>query len=117
MGKTWIVLKNIFFDFDKATLRPESVAELNRLTELIDDYSTIKIEISGHTDNKGSLEYNTQLSESRAKAVVDYLIEHEINAGRLSYKGYAFAEPIADNDTEAGRQLNRRMEFKILSKD
>ncbi len=112
-----IVLRNIFFDFDKATLRPESYAELDRLTKLLTDVPSLKIEISGHTDNKGSDEYNQKLSEMRAKSVVDYLIkEKKIASDRLEYKGYGETQPIATNDTDEGRQLNRRTEFKILSK-
>jgi len=109
-----IVLRNIFFDFDKATLRPESTTELENLIKLMNDNPNIKIEISGHTDNIGSAAYNQKLSESRAKAVVDYLIEHGIERYRLSYMGYGFEKPIAPNDTEEGRQLNRRVEFKII---
>jgi len=111
-----VVLKNIFFDFDKATLRPESVAELNRLTKLMNDVPTLKIEVSGHTDNVGSAEYNKSLSERRAKSVVDYLTEHGIKKDRLEYAGYGFSQPIATNDTDEGRQQNRRTEFKVLSK-
>ncbi len=111
-----IVLKNIFFDFDRATLRPESTAELERLTKLLNDNSGLKIEISGHTDNKGSATYNQKLSEDRAKTVVDYLIQHGISASRLQYKGYGLSQPIATNDTDEGRQLNRRTEFKIVAK-
>jgi len=111
-----IILENIFFDFDKATLRSESTAELNRLTKLLNDVPSLKIEISGHTDNIGSDLYNEQLSEDRAKAVVDYLIDNGINADRLTYAGYGETKPIASNDTEEGRQLNRRTEFKVLSK-
>lgn len=110
-----IVLKNIFFDYAKATLRAESNAELDRLISVLTEYPSIKIEISGHTDNKGSLQLNMKLSESRAKAVVDYLISKGISASRLEYKGYAYLEPIATNDTEEGRQENRRVEFKVLS--
>ncbi len=111
-----IVLKNIFFDLDKATLRSESTAELERLAKLLEDYPTIRIEISGHTDNQGSLTYNTRLSENRAKAVVEYLVSKGIVESRLEFKGYAYLEPIATNDTPEGRQQNRRVEFKILSK-
>jgi outer membrane protein OmpA-like peptidoglycan-associated protein len=111
-----IILKNIFFDFDKATLRPESRAELDRLVKLLEDLPTMKIEISGHTDNIGSALYNQKLSQNRAKTVVDYLITHGIDEARLSYKGYGFSQPIASNDTDEGRQLNRRTEFKVLSK-
>lgn len=111
-----IILKNIFFDFDKATLRPESQAELDRLVKLLQDMPTLKIEISGHTDNIGSALYNQKLSQNRAKTVVDYLITHGIDETRLSYKGYGFSQPIASNDTDEGRQQNRRTEFKVLSK-
>jgi outer membrane protein OmpA-like peptidoglycan-associated protein/tetratricopeptide (TPR) repeat protein len=111
-----IVLKNIFFDVSKATLRPESTTELQRLLKLLLEVPTLKIEISGHTDSKGSAEYNQTLSDNRAKAVVDYLIKAGISADRLVSKGYGKDQPIATNDTEEGRQLNRRTEFKILSK-
>ncbi len=109
-----MVLKNIFFDFDKATLRDESISELSRLIKLMNDYPNLRVEISGHTDNKGSLEYNTTLSQSRAKSVVDYLIRNGVSGSRLEYKGYAFNAPITTNDTEEGRQMNRRVEFKII---
>lgn len=110
-----IVLRNIFFDFDKATLRPESNIEIERLRKVLLEYPKMKIEISGHTDNKGSAEYNKKLSESRAKAVMDYLIKKGIAAGRMTYAGYGFERPMAPNDTDAGRQLNRRTEFEIKS--
>ncbi|MBO7571459.1 MAG: PD40 domain-containing protein [Bacteroidales bacterium] len=111
-----IVLKNIFFDFNKATLRDISKAELDNLVKLLTvDYPNMSIEIGGHTDNVGTLEYNTKLSTNRAKSVVDYLIEHGVAKERLSYNGYAYKEPIATNDTEEGRQENRRVEFKIIS--
>lgn len=110
-----IVLKNIFFDFNQATLRPESKNELDRLVQLLNDMPNMKIEISGHTDNIGSAQYNKTLSERRAKSVVDYLIENGISPNRLTYKGYGFDMPIAPNDTDEGRQQNRRTEFKIIS--
>jgi len=112
--KNEIVLNNIFFDFNKASLRPESKTELENLIKLMNDNPNIKIEISGHADNIGSSAYNQKLSESRAKAVVDYLIEHGIERSRLSHMGYGFDKPIAPNDTEEGRQINRRVEFKII---
>jgi outer membrane protein OmpA-like peptidoglycan-associated protein/tetratricopeptide (TPR) repeat protein len=111
---TRIVLRNIFFDFDKSTLRPESTAELERLIQLMNDVPGLKIEISGHTDNKGTADYNKTLSQSRAKAVVDYLVSKGIKADRLKFAGYGFDRPIADNATDEGRQLNRRTEFEIL---
>jgi len=108
-----IVLRNIFFDFDKATLRPESTTEIDRLTALLNQYPNLKIEISGYTDNKGSQTYNQTLSQSRAKTVVDYLIAHGIATDRLTFRGYGMDAPIATNETDEGRQLNRRTEFKI----
>lgn len=111
---TTIILKNIFFDYNKSSLQPESYAELDRVAEILKKQPNLKIEISGHTDNQGSLKYNTDLSESRAKTVVDYLIGKGIAENRLTYKGYAYEKPIATNDTEEGRSANRRVEFKIL---
>jgi outer membrane protein OmpA-like peptidoglycan-associated protein/tetratricopeptide (TPR) repeat protein len=111
-----IILKNIFFDFDKATLRPESTNELDRLTKLLNDVPTLKIEISGHTDSKGADAYNKTLSNNRAKAVVDHLVSKGIAADRLTSVGFGEEQPIDSNDTEEGRQMNRRTEFKILSK-
>jgi outer membrane protein OmpA-like peptidoglycan-associated protein/tetratricopeptide (TPR) repeat protein len=112
-----IVLKNIFFDFGKATLRSDSESELDRLAKLLTDVPTLKIEISGHTDNVGSQSFNQKLSENRAKSVVEYLVNKKgIAADRLTYVGYGFQQPIATNDTEEGRQQNRRTEFKIISK-
>lgn len=111
-----IVLKNIFFDFDKATLRPESTNELERLIKLLNDLPTLKIEISSHTDSKGSDDYNMKLSQARSESVVSYLISHGINKDRLVAHGYGETKPIDTNDTDEGRQNNRRSEFKILSK-
>lgn len=111
-----IVLKNIFFEFNEATLRPESIPELERLIKLLNDVPTLKIEISGHTDNVGSELYNQELSEDRAKAVVDFLIAKGIDENRLEYKGYGLTQPIATNETEEGRAMNRRTEFKVLSR-
>lgn len=115
VGST-IVLRNIFFDFDKATIRPESANELDRLIKLLNDNPTLKIELGSHTDSKGSDDYNMRLSDSRSKSVVDYLITKGISAGRLVAKGYGETKPIDTNDTDAGRQNNRRTEFKILEK-
>ena len=111
-----IVLKNIFFDFDKATIRSESANELDRLIKLLTENATLKIELGSHTDSKGSDEYNQKLSQSRSQSVVTYLIGKGISADRLVAKGYGETVPVATNDTETGRQENRRTEFKILSK-
>jgi len=109
-----IRLNNIFFEFDKATLLPESFLELDQLFEILDKNPEIKIEISGHTDDKGSEEYNQKLSEERANAVMRYIFAKGINLRRLSVKSYGETKPITSNETEEGRQLNRRVEFRIL---
>jgi outer membrane protein OmpA-like peptidoglycan-associated protein/tetratricopeptide (TPR) repeat protein len=111
-----IVLRNIFFDTGAAELRPESYAELGILYKLMVDNPSLKIEISGHTDNVGSAGLNQRLSERRARAVVDFLIERGIDRERLTFKGYGFDRPIASNETAEGRQMNRRTEFEIIEK-
>ncbi|MFO7864196.1 MAG: OmpA family protein [Salinivirgaceae bacterium] len=113
---TKVILNNIFFKFGKAELETTSYSELHRVMKLLEAYPKLKIEISGHTDNKGSLSINKKISTERAKAVVDYLLAQGIEAERLTYKGYAYLQPVASNDTEEGRQRNRRVEFKIISK-
>ena len=120
-----IVLRNIFFDLNKFSLRPESQNELDRLTKLLTDNPTIRIEISGHTDTRGSDTYNKELSHNRAKAVVDYLIEKGIKKDRLEYMGYGEEKTIVSDSEiaklrsstakEDAHQENRRTEFKILS--
>ena len=112
IGNT-IALRNIFFDLGKSTLRLESNAELDRLVKLLQDVPALKIEISGHTDNTGSATTNENLSQQRANEVVNYLKTKGINAARLAAKGYGSKVPVASNNTEEGRQQNRRTEFKI----
>lgn len=114
VGSTYI-LKDIYFDFDKSILLMQSFKELQNLLAVLRDHPGMKIEIGGHTDGKGSIEYNQRLSESRAKQVVDYLIEKGIEPRRLQYKGYGKLKPIDTNDTEEGRARNRRVEIKILA--
>lgn len=109
-------LNNIFFDFAQATLRSESFQELDRVYKLLSDNGTIEIELSGHTDNVGSDEINNTLSQSRADAVKEYLVKKGIDVGRIISKGYGKSNPVETNDTEEGKQLNRRVEFKILKK-
>ncbi len=110
------VLQNIFFDFDKSDLLAASYPELNKLVSLLKKYPGMKVEIAGHTDYMGSIEYNMKLSSDRANAVVKYLISQGIETERLTWKGYGKARPIADNTTEEGRRINRRVEFTVLSK-
>lgn len=112
IGST-IALRNIFFDTGKSTLRPESNSELDRLVKLLKDVPNLKIEISGHTDNTGSATLNNELSKARAEAVVTYLKTKGIAANRLTSEGYGSSKPVASNDNAAGRQENRRTEFKI----
>lgn len=112
-----IVLNNIFFDFNKATISQESFSELDRAVKLMNEIKSLQIEISGHTDNVGTESYNQKLSEQRAKAVVSHLISKGIDKKRLSFKGYGFSQPVSTNDTEEGRQLNRRTEFKVVKVD
>ena len=109
-----VILKNIEFDFNKSTLRPSSNLELNDLYELLQKNPALEIIINGHTDNLGSGEYNQQLSESRALSVYAWLIQKGINSSRLDFKGYGKMKPIAKNDTEEGRQENRRVEFEVI---
>lgn len=108
-----VALRNIFFDLGKSVLRPESNAELDRLVKLMKDVPSLKIEISGHTDNTGSATINESLSQSRADAVVQYLTSKGVTANRLTSKGYGSSKPVATNTTDDGRQQNRRTEFEI----
>ncbi|MCI1189949.1 OmpA family protein [Hymenobacter sp. DH14] len=113
---TVIVLRNIFFDSGKATLRPESTAELERLQKLLTETPALKLEMAGHTDDVGEAAMNQDLSQRRAQAVVAYLTQHGIAAARLSAAGYGETQPVAPNTTKLGRQLNRRTEFKVTAK-
>ncbi len=109
-----IALRNIFFDSGKSVLRSESNGELDRLVKLLKDVGSLKIEISGHTDNVGSESLNSKLSQDRAQAVVNYLAQKGIDKSRLVAKGYGSTIPVASNNSSSGRQQNRRTEFKIL---
>ena len=109
-------LDNVFFDTGKSTLRPSSSGELNELVEVLEYNKSMVIEISGHTDNVGDVEVNQRLSESRAKAVRAYLLKKGISGERVKAVGHGESQPIASNDTEEGKQKNRRTEVRILSK-
>lgn len=108
-----ITLKNIFFVTNKSELLPGSFAELDKLALYLSETPEASIQINGHTDKTGSEEKNKLLSEARAKAVADYLSSKEIDSSRISYTGYGSSKPIAANDTEEGKQQNRRVEFII----
>lgn len=111
-----VVLNNIFFETNDYSLLPNSQSELNILLELLEKNRNIVIEISGHTDNVGSQEYNLELSSKRANSVKTYLEEKGIEAIRLKSKGFGQTKPISVNQTEEGRAKNRRTEFKIIKK-
>ena len=107
-------LRNIYFDFDKASLKPESFVELNKVVDFLKQNGKVSIEIAGHTDSKGSDTYNESLSQGRSQSVVDYLVSQGIVAARLQAHGYGESKPIDSNETEEGRANNRRVEFTIL---
>lgn len=111
-----IPLNNIFFDTGKAELRPESSPELDRLVTNLNEAPKMTIEVRGHTDNTGSNEINNKLSQDRADAVREYFISKGIEPDRIASKGLGESKPIATNDTEEGRQKNRRVEFVIVKK-
>ncbi len=112
-----IELKNVFFDVNKWDLKPESKAELNKLISFLTLNPSLKIEISGHTDNTGDRKNNITLSGNRAKSVYDFLIsEGKIGAGRLTFKGYADLKPKVPNNTPENKAQNRRTEFKVIAK-
>lgn len=108
-----VVLHNVFFETGSAALLPESTTELNRLVQLLKEAATLRIQISGHTDNVGDEASNLRLSENRAKAVYDYLVQQAIPAERLRFKGFGESKPIDANDTPEGRSRNRRTEFLV----
>ena len=114
VSQSTFVLRNVLFDYNKASLRPSSFPELQALVEAMNNKPTMIIEIAGHTDNTGGPEYNQKLSQSRAESVVAYLMRNGIEASRLRARGYGESEPVASNDTDAGRQENRRTEVRVI---
>ena len=110
------ILKNIYFDYARALLKPESYPTLNRVVKFLNNNPNVNIEISGHTDNVSSLATNQPLSENRAKAVMNYLVKNGIDKSRIIAKGYADKFPVEDNNTDEGRAKNRRVELKIIKK-
>jgi outer membrane protein OmpA-like peptidoglycan-associated protein len=114
-GKKTVVLQNVLFETNKTNLLKESFEPLDKLLEQLQTNKTMKIEIRGHTDNEGDEKLNQKLSEERAKTIVDYLVSKKIDKSRLSFKGFGSKQPIASNDTEEGRQKNRRVEFVIIA--
>jgi outer membrane protein OmpA-like peptidoglycan-associated protein len=107
-----VAIYGILFDFDKADLKVGSEKVLTEMVKLMKEYPELKVEIQGHTDNVGGRDYNLDLSERRARTVRDYLSLYGIASSRMTIKGYGFDMPVASNDTEEGRALNRRVELK-----
>ena len=106
-----LVLEGVNFDFDKATLRQEDIAAINRDVTSLDTWGNANIEVAGHTDSRGSDAYNMKLSQQRAEAVRNYLVSKGIAADRLSAKGYGESQPVAGNATDEDRFKNRRVEL------
>jgi OOP family OmpA-OmpF porin len=111
-----IELEGVYFDFDKATIKPEGKAVLNEAAALLKKHERVVVEVAGHTDSTGSETYNQGLSERRANSVKDYLTSQGVTATRLSAKGYGEAQPVASNDTKEGRAENRRVELIVLDR-
>lgn len=109
-----IRLNNVFFDFNKSDLKPESFSELDRLVQFLKSNPGMEIELGGHTDNVGTDDYNNKLSQQRTESVLNYLVSKSIDKTKLKAKGYGKSKPVAGNDTEEGKSTNRRVEFTIL---
>lgn len=107
----------LLFDVDKAELRPEARAELTDLARILNKYSDTNVLIEGHTDSSGSEDYNQTLSERRARSVSTFLAAQNVDSRRFSVIGYGEMQPIAGNDTAAGRQQNRRVELAIMANE
>ena len=108
------VIEGIEFDTGKATIRPKSTATLDAAAKVLTDYPTVRIEISGHTDDVGKHDKNVKLSQDRADSVKAYFVGKGIDEKRITTRGAGPDEPIADNKTAKGKQKNRRTEFKLL---
>ncbi|MBE0645052.1 MAG: PD40 domain-containing protein [Bacteroidetes bacterium] len=111
-----IVRLLVYFDFDKASLQPASAVDLNRAVDWLKANPTVKVELAGHTDNVGSKDYNKKLSQDRAQSVLDYLVSKGVSPPRLRAQGYGMEQPITTNDTDEGRAMNRRVEFRVVSR-
>lgn len=110
-------LPKIQFDFDKADITPESFPTLDLIAQVLSQNLRLKLLALAHTDSIGTEEYNLDLSERRAKAVKEYLVKKGLPPPSIRYRGYGFAHPLADNSTEDGRAKNRRVEFRVTTRD
>jgi len=113
-AKAKVMLHNIYFDFNKATLKPQSLEPLNQVAKFLKEHEGMILEVGGHTDSVGSNKYNQKLSLKRAQAVVRYLKKRGVHPKQMVYKGYGEKYPAKSNKTEAGRKFNRRIVFKVL---
>jgi outer membrane protein OmpA-like peptidoglycan-associated protein len=116
------VIENVYYDYDKAELKVESYPALDEIARMLNTYPAMVIELSAHTDSKGSDTYNQKLSEARAQSAVDYLVSKGIARERMVAKGYGESQPVAPNeingkDNPEGREKNRRTEFKVLKNE
>ena len=113
-GKTICAIDDaVNFDFGKSNIKSESYSYLNTLAETLIRTNS-KIKIKGHTDNRGTEEFNMNLSRERAISVMQYLVQRGVSPDKLSYEAYGMSKPLTENDTDEGRRLNRRVEFEIL---
>lgn len=106
-----VISADVLFDFDSSELRSESIGELNRVSDLMQDHPDTRIRIEGHTDSEGSESYNEGLSERRAQSVADYLANRNVSRDRMTVEGRGELDPVATNETSEGRQQNRRVEI------
>jgi len=107
----------LLFDVNKATLKPQTKTNLNKLAEILQKYAETNVLIEGHTDATGSEEYNLELSKRRAQAVANYLAGLNVNPSRFTTMWYGESQPVATNDTSEGRQANRRVEIAVMAND
>ncbi|PIP02198.1 MAG: hypothetical protein COW18_14120 [Zetaproteobacteria bacterium CG12_big_fil_rev_8_21_14_0_65_54_13] len=110
-----IKMEGVYFDNNSATLRPASVATLDKAVATLNRRASINVEVAAHTDSSGSDTYNLALSERRAASVKDYLVAHGIDASRLSSRGYGETQPVASNTSTEGRAKNRRVELRVMN--
>ena len=106
--------KNVYFATNSAKLLSKSYAPLDELAKVLNDNPSLKLKIDGHTDNTGAEDYNMSLSDKRAASVREYLVSKGVDGSRMESEGFGESMPVADNNTSAGRQQNRRVEMKVF---
>lgn len=108
------VFEPVYFDFDKYTIRQEHYDFLDRLIKVVKGHSDLRVKVTGHTDSDGSNTYNDELSQNRAKAIIDYFVRHGLKADRLEFEFKGESQPVDSNETPEGRQRNRRVDFSFI---